>query len=79
MRGSQKGRVADGRRTDVPCLVPSVIRELLPRKSTSRFGSRFFDTWGGDSCDAIEVDSRVKNALLHSDAEGGSDVWSSFE
>ena len=44
MRGSQKGKAADGRRTDAPCLAPSVVRELQPRKSTSPFGSRFFDT-----------------------------------
>ena len=36
MRGSQKGIGADGRRTAVHCLVPSVVRELQPRKSTSR-------------------------------------------
>ena len=36
MRGSQIGIGADGRRADVPCLVPSVVHELRPRKSTSR-------------------------------------------
>ena len=35
--------------------------------------------WGGDCCNAIEVDSRVKNALMHSDAKSGNNVWSSFE
>ena len=35
IRGSQKGIVAAGRGTDVPCLVPSLVRELQPRKSTS--------------------------------------------
>ena len=29
---------------------------------------------GGDSCNAIEVDSRVKNTLMHSDAECGNNV-----
>ena len=36
MKESQKGIGADGRTTDVTCLVSSVVRELLPRESTSR-------------------------------------------
>ena len=36
MKGSQKGIGADGRRADVPCLVPSVVHELQLRISTSR-------------------------------------------
>ena len=43
MKGSQKGITADGRRTDVLCLVPTVVRELQPRKIDEPFGSRFFD------------------------------------
>ena len=35
MTGNQEVIGDDGRRTDVPCLVPSVVCELQLRKSTS--------------------------------------------
>ena len=42
MTGNQIGIGADGQRTDVPCLAPTVVRDSA-EKIDEPFGNRFFD------------------------------------